>query len=134
MSPAFFPPPSSLPSAVKPQAARVEIVVSTFADGTATALARADVAPGARMRGRLSRCEGRQPYLPGLSNLLGHPLDRVHLEMPRAVDVPRTLEQALSYPAFYASEGSKVWSEPTALELTATKRLVIRAEQGGVQA
>nr|WP_245218724.1 hypothetical protein [Rubellimicrobium aerolatum] len=105
-------------------------------DGAAPGFVLAHLTPGARVlwvQDRLSRREGGRPYLPGLTGLLGGPLELLHLEVPRAVDVLWALEQALGCAALSAVVG-EVWGEPAALDLTATKRLALRAERGGGRA
>lgn len=136
MSPSSLPFRPSLPPAAEPQATLAEILADTPTDGAATGFALAHLAPGARVlwvQDRLSRCEGGRPHAPGILGLLGGGLDLLHLEVARARDVLWAMEQALGCPALSAVVG-EVWGDPPALGFTATKRLALRAERGGVRA
>jgi protein ImuA len=113
-----------------------EVFSEMATDSAATGFVLAHLATGVRVlwvQDRLSRREGGRPHLPGIAGLLGGPLELLHLEVPRAVDVLWAMEQALSCPALAAVVG-EVWGDPPALDLTATKRLALRAERGGVAA
>lgn len=112
------------------QATLAEVFAPTAADGAATAFALAHLAPGARtlwVQDRASRREGGRPYAPALGAGL------IHLEVPQARDVLWAMEQALACEGLAAVIG-EVWGAPAALGFTATKRLALRAEAGGVQA
>lgn len=132
-------PHSPWPSALAPVEPRVtlaEVFSETATDGAVTGFVLAHLAPGARVlwvQDRLSRRESGRPHLPGIVGLLGGGLDLLHLEVSRAADVLWAMEQALGCPALAAVVG-EAWGEPPALDFTATKRLALRAERGGVQA
>lgn len=75
---------------------------------------------------RLSRQETGLPYLPGLS---GRTIIRVDVNRP--LDVLWAMEEALKSSSLGAVIG-EIWGNPKALDFTATKRLVMRAERYSV--
>ncbi len=72
---------------------------------------------------RLSRQETGLPYLPGLP---GRAIIRVDVNRP--VDVLWAMEEGLKCTSLGAVIG-EIWGNPKALDFTATKRLVMRAER-----
>ncbi|NAZ38363.1 hypothetical protein [Rubellimicrobium sp. CFH 75288] len=105
-------------------------------DGAAAGLALGHQAAGARLlwvQDRLSRREGGRPHPAGMAALLGGPLVLLHLDVPRPADVLWAMEQALGCRGLSAVVG-EIWGEPAVLDLTATRRLALRAERSGVQA
>ncbi|WP_226782773.1 ImuA family protein [Oceaniglobus trochenteri] len=88
-------------------------------------LPRAD-APLFWVQDRFSQQEAGQPYLPGLA---GRRIIRADLNRP--VDVLWAMEEGLRCTSLAAVIG-EVWGNPRALDFTATKRLVMRAERHGV--
>ena len=75
---------------------------------------------------RLSGKEAGRPYLPGLGQ---RPLLRV--DVSRAADVLMAMEDGLRCTALAGVVG-EIWGDPPALDFTATKRLALRAERGGL--
>jgi protein ImuA len=113
-----------------------EVFAATPADGAATGFVLAQLAPRGPIiwvQDRLSLREGGRPYAAGLASLLGRPVELLHLRVGRPVDVLWAMEEALGCPSLAAVVG-EVWGDPPALDFTATKRLALRAERGGVQA
>lgn len=109
-----------------------EVFATHAADAAATGFAVAHLRPGARVlwvQDRLSRREGGRPIASGF----GVAVEMLHLEVAQARDALWAMEQALSCPALAAVVG-EVWGEPRALDVTATKRLAMRAEAHGVRA
>lgn len=128
--------PRPTPAPVPRPATLAEVFADTAADGAGTGLVLAHLAGRARVlwvQDRLSRREGGRPYLAGIAAFLGGPLDLLHLEVARPADVLWAMEQALGCPALSAVVG-EVWGDPAVLDFTATKRLALRAERGGVPA
>jgi len=114
-----------------------EVFAATATDGAATGFVLAQLGPGRGpvlwVQDRVSRREGGQPYATGLASLRGRPVEVLYLEVGRAKDVLWAMEEALGCAALAAVIG-EVWGDPPALDFTATKRLALRAERGGVQA
>lgn len=113
-----------------------EVFAASAADGAATGFVLAQLPPRAPVlwvQDRLSRREGGRPYAPGLAHLLARPVEFLHLQVARPLDVLWAMEEALGCPALGAVVG-EVWGDPPALDFTATKRLALRAERTGVQA
>jgi protein ImuA len=113
-----------------------EVFAGTPADGAATGFMLAQLpeqGPVLWVQDRPSRREGGRPYAAGLAGLLGRPVELLWLEVRRPVDVLWAMEEALGCHVLAAVVG-EVWGDPSALDFTATKRLALRAEQGGVQA
>lgn len=113
-----------------------EVFAAAPADGVATGFVLAQLpSPGPVLwvQDRLSRRESGQLYATGLASLLGRPVEMLWLEVRRPSDVLWAMEEALGCPALVAVVG-EVWGDPPALDFTATKRLAIRSERGGVQA
>ena len=76
---------------------------------------------------RLSRLEMGIPYGAGLR----HGARLLHVAVSRPVDVLMAMEDGLRTKGLAAVIG-EVWGVPAALDFTATKRLVLRAEAAGV--
>jgi protein ImuA len=114
-----------------------EVFAATAADGAATGFVLAQLpskrGPVLWVQDRVSRREGGRPFASGLASLLGRPVEVLYLEVGRAVDVLWAMEEALGCPTLSAVIG-EVWGDPPVLDFTATKRLALRAERGGVQA
>jgi protein ImuA len=111
-------------------------VFSSTESGAATGFVLAGLDGHSRVlwvQDRLSRHAGGRPYVPGIMSLLGGSFHLLHLEVPRPSDVLWAMEQALGCVALTAVVG-EIWGDPPALDFTATKRLALRAERGGVQA
>ncbi len=118
----------SKPGAVP--ATLMEVFSPTAADGAAAAFALAHVQPGARMlwvQDRGSQREGGRPYAPALGR------EFIYMEVSGAREALWVMEQALACDGLSAVIG-EVWGTPSVLDFTATKRLALRAEAGGVQA
>lgn len=129
MSPACPPPRSSRHA---PSAPLAEAFALGPADGGVTGFAASQIMRGARVlwiQDRLSRREGGRPYLTGFAS----PVSMLLLEVSRAQDALWAMEQALTCRDLTAVVG-EVWGDPPALDFTASKRLAVRAEAGGVQA
>ncbi|MGB0497069.1 MAG: ImuA family protein [Rubricella sp.] len=75
---------------------------------------------------RMSARESGEPYLPGLG---GREILRARLGQVR--DVLQALEDGLSCTGLGGVIG-EIWGDPPALDFTATKRLALRAEAGGL--
>lgn len=84
-------------------------------------------APVLWVQDHLSRKETGVPYLPGIGTK--HPIIQVNVS--RAVDVLWAMEEGLRCQSLTAVIG-EVWGDPQALDFTATKRLVMRAEAAEV--
>ncbi len=113
-----------------------EVFATHVADGVASGFVLAQVPEGKPLlwvQDRLSRREGGRPYAPGLAHLAERPVEVLWLQVAKPVDVLWAMEQALGCPALGAVVG-EVWGDPSALDFTASKRLALRAERGGVQA
>ncbi len=113
-----------------------EVFAAHAADAAATGFMLAQVPPERPLlwvQDRLSRREGGRPYAPGLAHLAERPVEFLWLQVAKPVDVLWAMEEALGCPALGAVVG-EVWGDPPALDFTATKRLVLRAERAGVQA
>jgi protein ImuA len=113
-----------------------EVFAATSTDGAATGFVLAQLSPNRPvlwLQDRLSRREGGVPYVSGQAFLLGRPVEFLLLQLARPVDVLRAMEEALGCPALGGVVG-EVWGDPPALDFTATKRLTLRAERGGVPA
>ena len=113
-----------------------EVFAATATDGAATGFVLAQLPAGAPVlwvQDRLSRRQGGRPYAAGLAGLLGRPVEILWLEVGRALDVLWAMEEALGCPALGAVVG-EVWGDPPRLDFTATKRLALRSERGGVPA
>ncbi len=114
-----------------------EVFAATATDGAATGFVLAQLGPKRGpilwVQDRVSRREGGRPFASGLASLVGRPVEVLYLEVGRAVDVLWAMEEALGCPTLSAVIG-EVWGDPPALDFTATKRLALRAERGGVQA
>lgn len=133
-----MPDPCRSPIPAEPRATLVELFSGTATDGAATGFLMAQLGSGGRgpvlwVQDRLSRREGGRPYATGLAALLGRPVELLYLEVGRATDALWAMEEALGCPALSAVVG-EVWGDPAALDFTATKRLALRAERGGVPA
>lgn len=76
---------------------------------------------------RLSGKEAGRPYLPGLG--ARWPILRV--DVTRPADVLLAMEDGLRCKGLAAVIG-EIWGDPPALSFTATKRLALRAEAGGI--
>lgn len=101
-----------------PDAAAVGFVLSRLAGRTGAILWVQD---------RVSALEAGRPYLPGLGG--GQQILRVHASRP--TDMLWTMEEGLRCKSLAAVIG-EIWGDPPALSFTATKRLAMRAEAGGV--
>ena len=114
-----------------------EVFAATATDGAATGFVLAQLGsrrgPVLWVQDRVSRREGGRPFASGLASLLGRPVEVLYLEAGRPVDVLWAMEEALGCASLSAVVG-EVWGDPPALDFTATKRLALRAERGGVQA
>ena len=87
-------------------------------------LAHLDTAkPVLWIQDRLSRKETGRPHLRGLPR----PIEIIHVDANRPVDVLWAMEEGLRCPAFGAVLG-EVWGDPAVLDFTATKRLALRSE------
>jgi len=84
-------------------------------------------APVLWVQDRLSGKEAGRPYLPGLN--LRSPILRV--DVTRPADVLLAMEDGLRCKGLSAVIG-EVWGDPPVLGFTATKRLALRSEAGGV--
>lgn len=124
-------------SASTPSSTLAEVFADPSMDGSAAAFALAHLGSGATrvlwVQDRLSRQQGGRPYFAGVAELAGAPIDLLHLQVNRAVDVLWAMEQALGCPILSAVVG-EVWGTPAVLDFTATKRLALRAERSGVSA
>ena len=113
-----------------------EVFAATATDGAVTGFVLAQLGPSPGpvlwVQDRLSRREGGRPYATGLGSLLGRPVEILWLEVSRATDVLWAMEEALGCAALSMVVG-EVWGDPPALDFTATKRLALRSERGGVQ-
>ncbi len=113
-----------------------EVFATHVADAAATGFVLAQV-PSERpllwVQDRLSRREGGRPYMPGLAHLAERPVEFLWLQVAKPVDVLWAMEEALGCPTLGAVVG-EVWGDASALDFTATKRLALRAERGGVRA
>lgn len=78
---------------------------------------------------RLSRKETGRPYLAGMP----HPVQILHVDVSRPVDVLWAMEEGLRCRALGAVLG-EVWGDAPALDFTATKRLALRSEAHQVPA
>jgi protein ImuA len=129
--------PSTRPDPFRDRAPTLcEVFTATPADGAATGFLLAQLpskGPVLWVQDRLSLREGGRPYATGLASLLGRPVELLYLQVGRPVDVLWAMEEALGCAALAAVVG-EVWGDPPALDFTATKRLALRAERGGVQA
>jgi protein ImuA len=129
--------PSARPDPFRDRAPTLcEVFAATPTDGAATGFVLAQLpskGPVLWVQDRLSLREGGRPYATGLASLLGRPVELLHLQVGRPVDVLWAMEEALGCAALAAVVG-EIWGDPPALDFTATKRLALRAERGGVQA
>jgi len=87
----------------------------------------ANAGPILWVQDRLSRRESGRPYLPGL----GRARQILNLDLSRPADVLWAMEDGLRCKGLSAVIG-EIWGDPPALGFTATKRLAMRSEQGGV--
>ncbi len=128
-------PRPSAPAPAEPQATLVEVFSAAAAGGAATGFVLTQVEPGTVLwvQDRLSLREGGRPCAMGIAEVRGAWLDLLHLEVARPVGVLWAMEEALGCSGLAAVIG-EVWGEPSVLDFTATKRLALRAEAGGVQA
>jgi protein ImuA len=114
-----------------PGATLIEVFPDRPADGAARAFALSHLDAGRGpvlwVQDRLTRREAGDPYLPGLPTGFG--LIRVDLGKP--ADVLWTMEQALACASLGGVLG-EIWGETSAIDFTATKRLVLRAEARGI--
>jgi protein ImuA len=128
--------PSPDPAADRPPTL-CEVFAATATDGAATGFVLAQLASGRGpvlwVQDRVSRREGGRPFASGLASLTGRPVEVLYLEVGRPIDVLWAMEEALGCATLSAVIG-EVWGDPPALDFTATKRLALRAERGGVQA
>ncbi len=93
--------------------------------------ARSAAGPVLWIQDRTSLKETGRPYLAGTAP--GAVPDMLHLTVGRAADVLWAMEQGLGCPTLSGVVG-EIWGTPSALDFTATKRLVLRAEAHGVPA
>lgn len=108
-----------------------EVFADTRADAAAAGFVLSQLA-GARapvlwLQDRLSRKETGRPYLPGL----GAAWPLLVMDLSRPVDVLVAAEEGLRCKALCAIV-AEIWGDPLALDFTATKRLVLRADASGV--
>lgn len=87
----------------------------------------ANAGPILWVQDRLSRKESGCPYLPGL----GLRRQILNVDLSRPADVLWAMEDGLRCKGMSAVIG-EIWGDPPALSFTATKRLAMRSEQGGV--
>ena len=102
-------------------------VVDAGAVGFALSCIPRNAAPVLWVQDRLSGKEAGRPYLPGLGGRW--PILRV--DVTRAADVLLAMEDGLRCKGLAAVIG-EVWGDPPALGFTATKRLALRSEAGGI--
>ena len=106
-----------------------EVFSPQAADGAATGfvLSRLPRPPATILwvRDRLTAREAGVLYMAGLS------ADLLVADLPDATAVLRAMEEGLRCPALGGVVG-EVWGDPPALDFTATKRLALRYEAGGV--
>lgn len=92
------------------------------------ALAQVDRAkPMLWIQDRMSLLETGRPYPPGLD------IDFIHVETRDAKAALWAMEEGLRCSALSAVVG-EIWGDPRALDFTATRRLAVAAERGGVPA
>ncbi len=104
-------------------------VLAGAADGAAAGFVLAQLPRGGPVlwiQDRLSRVETGRPYLPGLGGRTVW-----LLELVRPADVLAAAEEGLACPAL-AAVVAEIAGDPPALDFTATRRLVLRAEAGGI--
>ncbi len=104
-----------------------EVFPASAADAGALGFVLSRLERGAKpvlwVQDRLSLKETGRPYLPGLA--AGPPI--LHVAVARPVDVLWALEEGLRCKALAGAIG-EIWGEHPAVNLTATKRLAMRAE------
>lgn len=110
-----------------PAVALSEVFAETIADAGAVGFVLSRLAKGAGpvlwIQDRMSRRETGRPHLPGL----GAGRSLLLMEIGRPADVLVAAEEGLRCKALSAVV-VEIWGDPPALNFTATKRLVLRAE------
>lgn len=111
-----------------PTKATLSEVWAPASNPAATAFAlSAMVRPGPVLwvQDRLSAKEAGVPYAPAINREI------IHVRVSRVHDALAAMEMALNCPALGGVLG-EIWGEAARLDFTATKRLAMRAEAGGV--
>jgi protein ImuA len=108
-----------------------EVFAETATDAGAAGFVLSQLVKGSApilwIQDRMSRRETGRPHLPGL----GHGRSILLLDIARPADVLTAAEEGLRCKALGAVV-AEIWGNPPALNFTATKRLVLRAEAMGV--
>ena len=109
----------------------VELFAGDGRDGAATGFVLAALTSGASVlwvQDRMALREGGRVHPRGLP-----PCELIHVEAPDAKAALWAMEEGLRCPALGLVVG-EIWGEPRALDFTATRRLAVAAEAGGVPA